>query len=229
MTGTSIYPLESGRLYTFGELRDAEAMLLADRQADQDLSSRLRVQDRKEINWAKLRNEEWSPLMLLAGGLGLDDANTFRWTPAGAADFVIASGENTLNVQCTMAYDQPEDPRYGGGHLHHLEMKHQRENGFYFGGGRISEPTARDVAEQLSTWCAGIASGVETKLAKASYAGQRLDLLVYARGCSFDLIDFSLSDVVVPALDAIGKSRWGSVFKNIYVVDNEEFVRLAAA
>ena len=61
-----------------GDYLAAEATLLAERQADRDLSSRLRVQDRKEIDWAKLRNEEWSPLMLLADGLGLDDADTFR-------------------------------------------------------------------------------------------------------------------------------------------------------
>ena len=62
---------------------------------------------------------------------------------------------------------------------------------------------------------------------EAIYAGQQLDLLVYARKCSFDLIDFSLAEVAVPALDAIGKSRWGRVFANIYVVDNEEFVHVA--
>jgi hypothetical protein len=106
-------------------------------------------------------------------------------------------------------------------------MMHQRENGFYFGGGRISEPTARDVAEQLATWRAGIVLAVEAKLAKMSYLGQQLDLLVYARECSFDLIDFSLAEVVAPALDAIGKSNWGRVFANIYVVDNEEFVRVS--
>lgn len=227
MTNTSIYPLESGRLYTIGELRGAEATLLAQRQADQRLSDRLRVQDRREVEWAKLRNEEWSPLMLLADGLRLDDLDTFRWTPAAAADFVISSATRTLNVQCTMAYDEPEDAKYRRGHLHHLEMKHQRENGFYFGGGKISEPKALDVAEQLSTWRTGIVSAVETKLAKANYAGQQLDLLVYARKCSFDLIDFSLAEIVVPALDAIGKSRWGPVFANIYVVDNEEFVHVA--
>jgi hypothetical protein len=142
MTSISIYPLESGRLYTIGELRAAEATLLAERRADQRLSDKLRVQDRKEIDWAKLRNEEWSPLMLLADGLHLKDANTFRWTPEGAADFVITSGERTLNIQCTMAYDEPGDAKYSKGHLHHLEMKHQRENGFYFGGGKISEPNA---------------------------------------------------------------------------------------
>jgi hypothetical protein len=150
-------------------------------------------------------------------------------TPAGAADFVTASGENTLNVQCTMAYDEPEEAKYKSGHLHHQEMKHQEANGFFFGGGRISEPTARDVIEQFITWRAGIVSAVETKLAKTNYHGQQLDLLVYARQCSFDLIDFSLAEVVALALDAIGNSRRRAVFENIYVVDNEEFVHVAGA
>lgn len=227
MTSRSVYPLEAGRLYGIGDLRAAEALLLAERQSDQYLSSRLRVQSRKEIAWAKTRNEEWSPLLLLANGLRLDDTDTFRWTPAGAADFVITSGDRTLNVQCTMAYDEPEDAAYSSGHLHHLEMKHQRENGFYFGGGRISEPTVRDVAEQLTTWRAGITLAVRTKLSNTNYVGQELDLLVYARMCSFDLVDFSLTQVVTPALDAIGRDDWGRLFANIYVVDNGEFVRIA--
>jgi hypothetical protein len=63
---SSIYPLTHDRSYTFGELRAAEKMLLAERQADQALSSQLRLQDRKQIEWAKIRNEEWSPLKLLA-------------------------------------------------------------------------------------------------------------------------------------------------------------------
>jgi len=125
-----------------------------------------------------------------------------------------------------MAYDELEELKYRGGHLHHLEMNHQRENGFYFAGGKISEPTALDVAEQLASWRAGIVSAVEAKLAKTNYAGQQLDLLVYARKCSFDLIGFSLAEVVAPALDAIGKSRWGRAFENIYVVDNEEFAHV---
>lgn len=84
-------------------------MLLAERQADQGLSSRLRLQDRRQIDCAKTRNEEWSPLKLLADGLGLGDADTFRWRPAGAADFVITSGEKIVTIQCTMAYDEPSD------------------------------------------------------------------------------------------------------------------------
>ena len=117
----------SGReLCQIGGLRAAEAKLLSERQANQALSHQLRVQDRRKIDWAKLRNEEWLPLMLVADGLRLDDADTFIWTPAGAADFTIESGDRTLNVQCTMAYDRPRDATYTGGHLHHLEMTHQR-------------------------------------------------------------------------------------------------------
>jgi hypothetical protein len=83
-----------------------------------------------------------------------------------------------------------------------------------------------DVAEQLVSWRAGIASAVRTKLSKTNYVGQELDLLVYARMCSFDLVDFSLSEVVTPAMDMIGKDDWGRLFANIYVVDNGEFVRI---
>jgi hypothetical protein len=44
MTRKSIYPLASGQLYTIAELLAAEATLLAERQADQNLSAQLRVQ-----------------------------------------------------------------------------------------------------------------------------------------------------------------------------------------
>jgi hypothetical protein len=61
-----------GITYTIGALRAVERTLLSDRQSDPALSSRLRLLDRKPIAWAKLRNEEWSPLMLLADGLRID-------------------------------------------------------------------------------------------------------------------------------------------------------------
>jgi hypothetical protein len=223
---SSIYPLTSDRPYTFGELRVAEKMLLADRQADKVLSSRLRLQDRKVIDWARTRNEEWSPLVLLADGLGLRDADTFRWTPAGAADFVIASGHGTLKVQCTMAFDEPEGASYRAGHLHRKEQEFGEEHGFYFGGGGISAPTVRDVADQLSSWRAGIATAVRSKLTKSSYDAQELDLLVFARRCSFELIDYDFEEVVVPALNRVGKENWSRVFSNIYVVDHRAFVHV---
>jgi hypothetical protein len=223
-----IYPLVRGQLYTVAALRAAETSLLAERQADQGLSSRLRLQKRKEIDWAKIRNEEWSPLMLLADGLRLGNTETFCWTPDEAADFEITSSGKTLNIQCTMAYDQLTGAKYQGGKLHHMEMLHSSRNGFYFGGGGISEPTARDVLTDLATWRAGIVAAVETKLEKASYRGRELDLLVYARGCAFDLIDFDFAEIVQPALDSIGKDNWGRTFSNVYVVDNGSFASVSS-
>jgi hypothetical protein len=73
------------------------------------------------------------------------------------------------------------------------------------------------------TWRAGIISAVETKMDKASCGGHELDLLVFARGCVFDLIDFDFAEIVHPALDSIGKENWGRTFSNIYVVDDKGF------
>jgi hypothetical protein len=221
--GGTIYPLVRGRPYTVAALRAAEVSLLAQRQADQALSSRLRLQNRKEIAWAKIRNEEWAPLKLLADGLQIADSETFCWTPEGAADFELSSGGRTLNIQCTMAYDQLIEAKHQGGHLHHMEMVHGSLHGFYFGGGAISEPTARDVSTDLVTWRAGIVAAIEAKLHKDSYRRRELDLLVYARGCAFGLIDFDFAEIVYPALDAVGRENWGRMFSNIYVVDDGGF------
>ena len=204
LSANTIYPLVPGQCYSVASLREAEDVLLAQRQADQKLSDRLRVQDRKEIEWAKIRNEEWSPLRLLADGLRIGGSVTFCWTPDGAADFEIKADSGTLKIQCTMAYDQLRTPKYVSGHLHHKEMLYGRKNGFYFGGGAVSEPTARDVSTDLVTWRAGIVAAVQTKMDKAAYAGHELDLLVYARGCAFDLIDFEFSEIAHPALASIG-------------------------
>jgi hypothetical protein len=102
-------------------------------------------------------------------------------------------------------------------------MLYGRQNGFYFGGGAVSEPTARDVSTDLVTWRAGIVAAVQTKLDKAAYAGHELDLLVYARGCAFDLIDFEFCEIAHPALASIGRENWGRTFSNIYVVDDKSF------
>jgi hypothetical protein len=220
----TIYPLAVGQSYTVGQLRAAEADLLVKRQADQKLSSALRLQSRQEIPWAKTRNEEWAPLSLLVDGLGLNDNETFQWSPDGAADFQITCGNDTLNLQCTMAYDQLEKAEYLGGHLHHLEMKWSHANdGFFFPGGKISEPTARDCIDDLRTWRAGIANAVRAKLGKPNYEGHNLCLLVYARNCRFGTIDTPFSEVVLPALDIVGTENWGQVFERIYVVDHKGF------
>jgi hypothetical protein len=169
MTRKSIYPLDHDRLYAVGDLREAEAMLPADRQADQSILT-LKSAGSQRDRLGEIAQRRMVATVL-CDGLGLDKADTFRWTPAGAADFVIASSEKTLNVQCTMAYDEPEEAKYKRGHLHHLEMKHQEANGFFFGGGGISEPAARDVMEQLVTWRSGIVRAVETSWRRRTTLG----------------------------------------------------------
>jgi hypothetical protein len=224
---SSIYPLVEGQHYTIGALRAAEVQLLAERQTDQTFSSKLRLQDRKVIGWAKFRNEEWAPLKLFADGLALEDAASFCWTPSGAADFEIVLSGRTLRLQCTMAYDELDSADFKGGHLHHKEMMYSHENGFYFPGGKISEATARDVANDLATWRAGITAAITSKLTKVAYQEQQLDLLIYARGCAFDLIDYSFAEIVRPALDQIGTENWGRTFSNVYVVDAGAFTRIS--
>jgi hypothetical protein len=70
-------------------------------------------------------------------------------------------------------------------------------------------------------------SAVQSKLTNVSYEGQGLDLLVFARGCAFDLIDFSLPEVVEPALNQLGTEYWGRIFSNIYVVDDHAFAHVS--
>ncbi len=220
----TIYPLVVGQSYSVGQLRAAEANLLAKRQADQKLSAALRMQSCQEIPWAKTRNEEWAPLSLLADSLGLNDNETFQWSPDGAADFRVTHGPDILNLQCTMAYEQLEEAEYRGGHLHHHEMKWSEANGgFFFPGGKISEPTARDCIDDLTAWRAGIANAVQAKLGKPNYRGRSLCLLVYARNCWFGTIDTPFAEVVLPALDIVGLENWGRVFERVYVVDHKGF------
>jgi hypothetical protein len=83
---------------------------------------------------------------------------------------------------------------------------------------RILDPSC-----DTGTWRAGIVAAVQTKLDKAAYAGRELDLLIYARGCAFDLIDFEFSEIAHPALASIGRENWGRTFSNIYVVDDKCF------
>jgi hypothetical protein len=104
-------------------------------------------------------------------------------------------------------------------------MKYSHRSGFYFPGGKISEPTARDPANDLVTWRAGIMAAVRSKLTKASCKDrEQLDLLIYARGCRFDLIDYCFADVVKPALHQVGEEDWGRIFSNIFIVDHSAFV-----
>jgi hypothetical protein len=109
-----IYPLIDGRTYTIGQVRETEAVLLKDRQQDQEFSAKLRTQKGRDISWAKSRAEEGYAILLFAKHFGISDEATFTFDPTAAADFEIQSEGETLKLQCTMAYEKRPGPDTGG-------------------------------------------------------------------------------------------------------------------
>jgi hypothetical protein len=208
-------PFQAGTINPIGELRTAADRILRERQADQALSAKFRTQLRPDIPWAKSWNEEFFPLRLFADHMKLADTDTFQWTPDGAADFTVRTPAETLCLQCTMAY--PIWPAAGGkpaGQIHHLEMRQFNSEGLSYRGGLVSEPHARDVEEDLQAWRPAIAAALRAKL-KPGYEGCRL--LIFARACQIDTIDFEFEDVVRPAVDAV--PDWARYFDAVYVLD----------
>ncbi len=208
-------PFQASTIYPIGELRTAADRILRERQADQALSEKFRTQQRADISWAKSWNEEFFPLKLFTDHMKLADNDTFQWTPDGAADFTVRTPAEVIRLQCTMAY--PIWPAADGkpaGQIHHLEMRQFNGVGLSYRGGLISEPHARDPEEDLQAWRSAVAGALRAKL-KPCYDGCRL--LVFARACQFDTIDFDFEDVVRPAVDAV--QDWPRYFDAVYVLD----------
>jgi|SRR5579871_4342070 len=208
-------PFQAGRIYSIRQLREVADRIIRDRKADQTLSAKFRTQLRADIPWAKSWNEELFPLKLFADHMRLAAEDTFQWTPDGASDFTIVTSEGTIALQCTMAY--PIWSAAAGkpaGQVHHLEMHQYNTEGVSYRGGLISEPCARGPEEDLKAWQSAIAVALRRKLGLKA-PGCRL--LIFARGCQVDLIDFDFEDVVGPAVDAV--QEWPSCFEVVYVID----------
>jgi hypothetical protein len=217
-SGTFPVPFLPGQPYTIGELRRAANRILKDRQCDPALSAKFRTQLRSDISWAKSWNEEFFPLALFADRIGLADEDTFRWTPDAAADFTITSSRETIALQCTMAHPVWTAARgMPPGQVHHLEMRQFNTAGYSYRGGLVSQPCARGLDEDLRAWRSAISSALRNKL-KPGYETCRL--LIFARGCQFDTIDFDFIEVVRPAIEAIGREMWERYFQSIYVMDS---------
>src|SRR5882762_1565857 len=212
------YPFRQGIWYVIGELREAAHRILGERQSNPALSAKLRIQPRSDIPWAKSWNEEFFPLKLFADHMALADEDIFQWTPDGAADFTVETSREVIALQCTMAY--PVWTAAAGkpaGQVHHLEMRQYNTEGLSYRGGLISEPCARGPEEDLKAWRSAISDALRKKL-KPAYEGCRL--LIYARTCQFDTIDFDFEQVIRPAIDEIGSDTWGLYFEMIYVLDS---------
>jgi hypothetical protein len=199
--------------------------LLAARKTDPQFSAQVNAHQVRE---AKSWNEELYPLKLLVDHMRLSDSDTFRWTPDGAGDIELCSAGEGFRIQVTMAYPQwniaPSEPAHAawqetdgcpGGYLHSRRMKRIRNDGYSFGGGGDSVPRARDWREDVRAWHDGIRAAVTAKL-DAKYAGCRL--LVFARQCYFDTIDFGFSQVVKLSLEGLKPVP----FEAIYILDEGE-------
>jgi hypothetical protein len=218
-----IYPLVEGRTYTIGQLRETEAILLRDRQEDQEFSAKLRTQRGNEISWAKSRAEEAYAIMLFAKHAGISDEATFTFDPAAAADFEIQAEGVAVKLQCTMAYEK-RPGRDTGGRRHFRKM--DELNKLILMGERSSIIDVDDAATQIANWRAGITDAITGKVSKERYVGQDLSLLVYARQCGWDNIDTPFIDIVGPAVASV--ENWRAVFKAVYIVDEHEFARFDA-
>jgi hypothetical protein len=207
----------SGAWYPISALRAMAPRIVAARQKDPEFSAKLRTHHR-DIPWAKSWNEELCPLALFADHAALAETDTFRWTPDGAADFSIRTSGKVLSLQCTMAFPVwSAAGRKPAGQVHHLEMRQYNDHGVSYRGGLISQPCARSLETNLAAWRCGISRALQNKL-KSDYAGCRL--LIFARTCQFDNIDFDFDAVVEPAIDEVGRENWQRYFDAIYVLDS---------
>jgi len=169
--------------------------------------------------WAKEWNEELYPLKVFADHKALSDDGEFCWTPDAAADFTIRSRRKTIKIQSTMAYVEWEDSvAKQGGHLHKLEMLQSNKVGHSFPGGLVTEPKARSPYTDVDAWQRGIAKAVKGKL-KTSYTG--MHLLIFARRCRLDTIDFPFEQVVAPAIEQVGTAECPRIFGGLYVFDDQ--------
>jgi hypothetical protein len=219
-----IYPLIEGRTYTVGQLRETEAVLLKERQQNQEFSAKLRTQKGRDISWAKSRAEEAYAILLFAKHFGIEDNATFTFDPAAAADFEVQSNGETFKLQCTMAFEKRPGPDTGG-KRHFRKM--DEYNKLVLKGERSSIIEVEDVSTQIDRWRAGIAEAVAAKSSKDRYVGQGLSLLVYARQCGWENIDTPFMEIAGPAMAAVG--NWQCAFKSVYIVDQNEFARFDAS
>jgi hypothetical protein len=209
-------PFLSGKWYKLGDLRSFAKENLRNRQEDRTFSAAMRKQPEK---WIKDWNEEIYPLKVFVDHKALSDDAEFCWTPDSSADFTIRSNERTIKIQNTMAYAEwKNSSAKQGGHLHKLEMVQANKVGHSFPGGLVSEPSARSAETDVEAWRRGITKAVKRKL-KSKYSG--VHLLIFARRCRFQTIDFPFEQVVAPAIEVVGRSECERIFAGLYVFDDQ--------
>jgi hypothetical protein len=218
------FPFLRGETHTFGELRAFEAALLKIRQEDSVFSGDLRS---NKLPWAKTRNEELLPIVLLADHKGFANSEKFELMSAGhPTDVTVYTGGRARPYQITVA-----DPAWdlsgsgnSGGYLHHLRMERLRLGAPAFGGANtkkengiiVSEPYARSVQDDIDACRRPLIEAIKRKQA---HDGSGCTLLIFARGYRFLLIDVNVAELVTDAACLAGANS----FERVCVVDAKFF------
>jgi hypothetical protein len=216
------FPFLRGEKHTFSELRAFEAALLKIRQEDPVFSGDLRS---NKLPWAKARNEELLPIVLLADHKGFADSEEFELMPEGhPTDVTVYAARNTRAYQITVA-DPAWDvsgPGSSGGYLHHLRMEQLRLGEPAFGGANtrkeygviVSEPHARNVQDDIDACRRRLVEAIKRK---RTHDGTGCTLLIFARGYRFLLIDVDVAELVADVVYQAAASK----FERFCVLDEK--------
>jgi hypothetical protein len=217
------FPFRRGSIYSIGALRDFERELLHARQNDPSLSAEWRVPKGEIRSWAKIREETY-PLKLLADHQGLADDWRFRLMPEGYAspiDIELWRGEITRNLQITTA-DPIWQEGSNGGYDQRLVMEALNSGDAVHGIGAFMRTDGKIVAQvQCASikddWNACVAGLVAAFERKRGHAGNRCELVIFARSYHRNTIDIGFRNVVDAVIARIGRLH----FEHIYIFDED--------
>ena len=186
------FPFNRDVFYSVGQLRDFEVELLKNRVVDKPFSDNLRL---NQLPWAKLRNEELMPFVLVLNWRKTPDAAQFRIANLGASgpDLYLLSKNVETSFQLTIA-----DLQYNnsGGRNFALQNEALARDGHAWGAGGTkkrghrgelqSEPISTNQIDRETACKEGLFSALKNKLSTPLNSEI---LVIYAREFAFELID----------------------------------------
>ena len=221
------FPFYRSVPHTIGQLRQFAFLLAQTRKANQPFSSNLR--SNKGLPWAKLWNEELSPLLLLGENLAFSDEDAFEIAPTGSSgpDIRLRFKQENIGIQITIA-DLEWGREGGGGRTQFLEHEILRQGGVAWGGGGtrkdkitgsiLSSPTVLSPFERVSACRSGLWKALERKAGNLSAADW---LLVYARDFQIQTIDEGFEPTVAPVIESFTYLETAIGISRIFVVTQE--------
>lgn len=222
-SGRVHFPFVAGGRYSLSLLREFEKNLSEVRKRNPVFSSRLRSND-PDIRWAKFRNEELGPFLLLADALRLSDGTSFEVCRSQdpGPDLLLHLGDMSVGIQVTIA-----DPDWNGdgGKTYRLEAEVLGRGDVAWGGGGTSKrsfrapiesnPRVVTYDERLLPCRSALKKALQRKCDKVARGNW---LLVYARGFWLQTIDCGFASFVELAIGEL-VADFEVPDEKIYVVD----------